>query len=117
MRYKRVPITPRNRSVPPVQTEEFKARQFAPAPDVPKNVKLSKKPICVNLPEEQDAQIRAMEDKSIWLRAAIAAALEKKGGLTLGAIEGEINKLLETIPPKKRIEAAKLFKKLVDRLK
>jgi hypothetical protein len=117
-RYKRKPVTPRNRTVPPVQTEAFLAHRFAPAPDVPQEVRLAKKAICVNLPEEQDAIVRAMPDKTVWLRAAISAALadSPKSDFSLERLEKGINQFLMTIPPKRRLEAAKTCKKLLEYL-
>ncbi|MGG6298139.1 hypothetical protein ACQ4M4_27410 [Leptolyngbya sp. AN02str] len=58
----------------PVQTEGFKAQQFAPAPDVPKGVELADKAICVKLPIDVDAWVRSLPDKSVWLRRVICGA-------------------------------------------
>ena len=65
----------------PVQSEEFLAKRFQPATDIPKSVKLAKKPRCVKLPIKVDAIFEDMDPKtrSAWLRQAICAAAIEQG--------------------------------------
>ncbi|AFY62799.1 hypothetical protein [Synechococcus sp. PCC 6312] len=61
----------------PVQTPEFLAKQFPPAPDVPPTVKLGE-PICVAVPLPIDAEIRRLKNRSIWLRRVIIEAAQRE---------------------------------------
>ncbi|MDG2990498.1 hypothetical protein L3556_06055 [Candidatus Synechococcus calcipolaris G9] len=60
----------------PVQTPEFLAKQFPPAPDIPPGVKLGE-PICVAVPLPIDAEIRRLKNRSIWLRRIITEAARR----------------------------------------
>lgn len=62
----------------PIQTPEFKAKQFPPAPDLPIGVELAKKPFCVKLPVEIDAAIREHPQAAAWARQVLIAAVEQE---------------------------------------
>ncbi|WP_088895007.1 hypothetical protein [Leptolyngbya ohadii] len=63
----------------PVQTKEFKEKQFQAYGEVGE-VPLSKKVTGVKLPEDIDAVIRSMPDKErvAWLRRVIVDAAQKE---------------------------------------
>ncbi|MEP0911789.1 hypothetical protein NDI45_12785 [Leptolyngbya sp. GB1-A1] len=61
----------------PVQTPEFRSKQFPPAVDLPAGVELAKKPFCVKLPVEIDAAIREHPQSAAWVRQVLIAAVEK----------------------------------------
>ena len=60
----------------PVQTEEFKAKQFKPQAEVPGDYPLAKKATGVRLPIDVDEAIRALPEKErvSWLRRVICDA-------------------------------------------
>ena len=61
----------------PVQTPEFLAKQFPPAPDVPPNVKLGE-PVAVALPLPIDVEVRRLKNRSMWLRRVITEAAQRE---------------------------------------
>ncbi|MDS3860150.1 hypothetical protein RIF25_04960 [Thermosynechococcaceae cyanobacterium BACA0444] len=61
----------------PIQTPEFLAKQFPPAPDVPSNVKLGE-PVAVALPLPIDTEVRRLKNRSIWLRRVITEAAQRE---------------------------------------
>lgn len=63
----------------PVQTAEFLAAKFAPAPDVPEGVKLAKKSFQVKLPEDLDAALRDYPDRNAWARRVLWDAAKRDG--------------------------------------
>lgn len=60
----------------PVQTEEFKAKQFKAKGEIPGAYPLAKKATGVKLPTDVDEAIRALPEKErvIWLRRVICNA-------------------------------------------
>jgi hypothetical protein len=62
----------------PVQTPEFIAKKFPPATDVPPDVKLGR-PISVSLPKEVDDYIRALPNRSAWMRRVLTEAAQREG--------------------------------------
>lgn len=64
----------------PVQTEEFKAKQFKPVGEIPGNYPLAKKVTGVRLPIDVHDAIRALPEKErvIWLRRVICDAANRE---------------------------------------
>ena len=62
----------------PIQTEEFKRKQFKPQGKIPGGRPLAKKAIAVKLPEDVDAAIRALPNSAEWLRKVICAAASQE---------------------------------------
>lgn len=62
----------------PIQTPEFLAKKFPSAPDVPADVELAEKPLCVKVPVEIDAAVRSLEKPSQWLRKVITDAAKRE---------------------------------------
>jgi hypothetical protein len=60
----------------PVQTPEFLAKKFPPAPDVPAGVALGT-PVCVALPLPVDTAVRSLPNRSEWLRRVITEAAQR----------------------------------------
>lgn len=60
----------------PIQTEEFKARQYKPQGDVKGN--LAKKAIAVKLPEDVDKAVRTVPHMAAWLRRVITEAAQRE---------------------------------------
>lgn len=60
----------------PVQTREFKERQYKARGDIPGNQPLSKKPTSIKLPVDIDDAIRSLpeEERVPWLRRVICDA-------------------------------------------
>jgi hypothetical protein len=73
-RYRRVNMAKGNPS--PVQTKEFKAKQFKPQGEIPGNYPLAKKATGVKLPVDVDEAIRELPEKErvSWLRRVICDA-------------------------------------------
>ena len=61
----------------PIQTPEFLAKQFPPAPDIPPNMKLGE-PVAVALPLPIDTEVRRLKNRSIWLRRVITEAAQRE---------------------------------------
>lgn len=64
----------------PVQTEEFKAKQFKPVGEIPGNYPLAKKVTGVRLPTDVHDAIRALPEKerASWLRRVICDAANRE---------------------------------------
>ena len=62
----------------PIQTEEFRRKQFKPQGEIPGGGRLAKKAIAVKLPEDVDAAIRALPNSAEWLRKVICAAAHQE---------------------------------------
>lgn len=64
----------------PVQTKEFKAKQFKPVGEIPGNYPLSKTVTGVRLPTDIHDAIRALPEKErvIWLRRVICDAAKSE---------------------------------------
>lgn len=60
----------------PVQTKEFKAKQFKAVGEIPGNQPLAKKVMGIKLPIDVDTAIRALpeEERVPWLRRVISEA-------------------------------------------
>jgi hypothetical protein len=60
----------------PVQTKEFKQKQFKAVGEIPSSQPLSKKPTSVKLPVDIEAAIRNLpeEERVPWLRRVICEA-------------------------------------------
>jgi hypothetical protein len=58
----------------PVQTEEFLAKRFQPATDLPEGSKLASKPLSVKVEADIDTWIRSLPQPSVWLRRVITDA-------------------------------------------
>lgn len=61
----------------PVQTPEFLAKKFPPAKDLPAGVVLGN-PVCVALPLPVDDAVRALPNRSEWLRRVIVEAAQQE---------------------------------------
>jgi hypothetical protein len=82
----------------PVQTSKFLKRKFPAAKDLPDDVELASKPLCVKLPVKLDKIVRSLPDKSVWLRAAITEKLQKEG-----LIPGDVQPVIEQAIPSEAI--------------
>jgi len=64
----------------PKQTQEFKSKQFQAVGEIPGDLPLSRRNICIRLPADVQDAIDALpkEEKISWLRNVISNAVRKE---------------------------------------
>ena len=62
----------------PIQTEKFKEGWFKPQGEIPPGEKLASKMLAVRVTESIDAAVRALPEKSAWLRRVISEAAKRE---------------------------------------
>jgi len=62
----------------PIQTEKFKEGWFKPQGEIPPGEKLASQMLAVRVTESIDAAVRALPEKSAWLRRVITEAAKRE---------------------------------------